>query len=160
LTATNPLNAPLVLSNLTVITSSDDLAVETIPELILDPYQTRTVSINIAAHQATRIEVLSASFLFHRFLPCTQSLARKGKRLQITKAHKVEPTYGKDTSLTVEIERGGATFEVTLEGAGHMFDGEEVEGVLRIRNGKVAVEGLRLLTSDMGMIRLKGKEGM
>jgi hypothetical protein len=159
LTAVNPLNTPLILTNLTLSTGeSESLDIETIPEVInLKPYETRKILIHITAHRPGTIEITSVSFLFHRFLPCTQSLIKKGKRLHATKAQRIGASYRRDTSLTVDVGIEGVRMDVRLEGIPEdLYEGEAVEGVLLVKNtGKRAIEGIQLLISEVGMIRLK-----
>ena len=158
LVASNPLNAPLILANITVLTEpSQDLTIEIIPDLTLEPYETRFLSIPITATAPTTITITSVSFSFHRFFPCTQSLTRRGKRLHATKAHRLTPTYGTDTSLTVEIGAARPLLRVELDNEPEaVFEGEQVEMGLRLHNnGKVAVGRIQLVSSDMDILRLR-----
>ena len=99
--------------------------------------------------------------MFHRFFPCSQSLERRGKRLYATKAQRIVPAYADDTSLHVEVGRSRPRATVELEGVpDSLYLGEEVEGIIRATNtGRLAVDGVQLFTSEMGMIRLKHPDG-
>ena len=100
--------------------------------------------------------------MFHRFLPCTQDLRRRGKRLHATKAQRLTPTYAEATTLT--IIAGPPRPQLTVEAVDlrpMVYAGEEVSGALRITNiGKVAVEDVQVLTSEAGAIRLNHSIGM
>ncbi len=50
-----------------------------------------------------RITLSSINFLFHNMLPCRQLLAKRGKRLFSTKQERLEPSYAKDDSLTIQV---------------------------------------------------------
>ncbi|WWD16547.1 hypothetical protein CI109_100974 [Kwoniella shandongensis] len=161
LVATNPLNAPLTLTNLTVsFDPTDEVEVETIADLYLEPYETRWVSLSVTARKPTTLRLSKASFMFHRFFPCDQSLEKKGKRLQATKAQRLKPTYAEDTSLTIAVLPARARVEAELIGVPDVvYEGEAVEAELKIRNaGKVGVEDLRVIWSEYGMVRRKRVE--
>jgi hypothetical protein len=162
LTAVNPLNTPLSLTNLTLsATPSENLTIETIPEVTLEPYESRVISFSMISPVPTTIEIQSASSLFHRFLPHIQPLKRKGRRLFGTKAQRLETAYGEDQSLVVDVVTARAGIEVELEvGEEELWEGEEVEGVLRIRNnGKFGVEAVHVLSNETGVIHIKSSSG-
>ncbi|OCF74953.1 hypothetical protein I204_03799 [Kwoniella mangroviensis CBS 8886] len=160
LSATNPLNAPLILKDVTVaFDTTENINIESIPEITLDPYETRTISISVTPLSASlsTIKLSNVTFLFHEFLPCTQSLIRKGKRLHATKAQRINPTYAEDQSLTVSITPSQAGLYVELEGIPEMlYEGEEVEGKVRLKNrGKLKIGNLGMIWNDYGSIRRK-----
>jgi hypothetical protein len=160
LMAANPLNATLVLKDITVnIDGADDVSVETVSELVLEAYETRLITIAVTVNKATTVTITHATFLFHRFFPCIQSLLRKGKRLHATKAQRINPTYGTDTTLTVEIKAARPSLAVELTGVPDvLYEGEEVEGMLRMTNtGRVTVEDVWLMLSEAGVVRLRRK---
>lgn len=151
MTATNPLNAPLVLSNLSIQTSPEDaLTVTAVDDVELEPYESRIISIPVLSPRMTTVTISSVSFSFHRFFPCEQSLEQRGKRLQATKAQRITPTYGKDNSLVVAIGRPRPTLCIEWEEMpDEVYAGEQVQAKLRIRNaGKVAIEDVQLVASD------------
>jgi hypothetical protein len=151
LTAMNPLNAPLVISDLTIQASPvDALAITAIDDIELEPYETRTISIPVVASKTSTVTINSASFSFHRFFPCEQSLEQRGKRLHATKAQRITPTYGKDNSLVVEIGEPRPILCMEWEDLPEeVYAGEQVKAKLRVRNaGKVAVENVQLVLSD------------
>ena len=162
LTAINPLNSSLVITDLTAQTSlpSD---IETIPEIILEPNETRQILLSITVPSASTISLTSVSYLFHRFLPVTQPLTKRGKRLHSTKAQRLNPSYGVDDSLVVVVEerRPAIIASFRWEGLGHegeMWEGQEIDGVLEIENtGLVGVGNVELAINEFGMIRLKGQ---
>ena len=147
----NPLNAPLAISNLSLVTSpADALTVTPVADFELEPYESRVIPIEVVAKERTTVSFASTSFLFHRFFPCTQSLERRGRRLHATKAQRVSPTYAKDTSLTVEIGESRPSFALEwVDVPDELFVGEQATVSLRVRNtGKVAVENLQLAISE------------
>jgi len=159
LIATNPLNCPLALTNVRITADSDDLSTESLSEVILEPYETRIISLPITATKPGTITIKSVKFDFHRFFPCEQPLARRGRRLHATKQQRVEPTYANDTSLNVEIQQARPFISARLEGVPDdmfdMFVGEQVEGTLVIRNeGKIAFGGVQLFVNELGCVRL------
>jgi len=102
------------------------------------------------------ITIKSVKFDFHRFFPCEQPLARRGRRLHSTKQQRVDPAYANDTSLNVEIQQARPVISATLEGLPDaMFVGEQVGGTLVIRNdGKIAFGGVQLFVNKLGCLRL------
>ncbi|WVQ94767.1 hypothetical protein IAU59_001848 [Kwoniella sp. CBS 9459] len=162
LVATNPLNAPLVLSDLTVSfdASEEDVEVETIEEISLEPYETRVISLTVTPGSATTLHLSQVTFLFHRFFPCVQSLGRKGRRLHATKAQKLTPSYAEDTSLTVHVTPSRAILGVELIDIPEtVYAGEEVEGSIRVVNrGKVGVQDLEMMWSHYGVVRRRASD--
>lgn len=151
MTATNPLNAPLVLSDLAIKTSpADALTITAVDDIELEPYESRIISIPVVASKTATVTISSVSFSFHRFFPCEQSLEQRGKRLHATKAQRITPTYGKDNSLVVEIGQPRPILCIEWETLpDEVYAGEQVQAKLRIRNaGKVAVDNVQLATSD------------
>ncbi|WWC87846.1 uncharacterized protein L201_002743 [Kwoniella dendrophila CBS 6074] len=158
LEATNPLNAPLALKDITI--AFDDTAeinVETISEISLDPYETRTISISVVPLSSTTLKLTNVSFLFNRFFPCTQSLIRKGKRLHGTKAQRITPSYAEDSSLTIHVTSSRAGLYVELQGIPDiLYKGEEVQGTLRLVNrGKLDISDIGMIWNEYGVIRRK-----
>ena len=161
LLAVNPLDAPLKISELTLVTSpAEPLTVTPVADFELEPYESRVVPIQVVASTESTITITAASFLFHRFFPCSQSLERKGQRLHTTKAQRITPTYAKDSSLTVAIGQSRPRVELEWsETPEEVFVGEQVELRVRARNaGKVAVENLQLFMNE-DVLRSSGKYG-
>ena len=160
LIATNPLNCSLALTNVRITADSDDLSTESLSEVILEPYETRIISLPITATKPGTITIKSVKFDFHRFFPCEQLLARRGRRLHATKQQRVEPTYANDTSLNVEIQQARPVVSASLEGVPDiMYVGEQVGGTLVIRNeGKIAFGGVQLFVNELGSVRLANGE--
>ena len=158
LTATNPLDSPLVLSDIRVFADRPEaISVDPIPEITLDPYETRLIRIAITASKAANMTVEHVSFMYHRFFPCTQSLQRRGKRLHTTKAQRLKAEYADDKSLTIVIEEAKPCLTAQLVDVPKvLYAGEEVEAAIILKNtGKIAVEEVQLLLSETGMIRLR-----
>jgi len=150
----------LALSDLKLITSSpENLEIDPIEEITLEPYESRTLSISVTARQTSTITIEAVSFSFHRFFPCTQPLEKRGQRLHGTKQQRVTPTYAKDTSLTVEVGRSRPRIEVDWPNMPEdMYEREAVEIDLRVRNtGKVAVENLQMILNE-DVLRMKNSE--
>jgi hypothetical protein len=106
------------------------------------------------------ITIKSVKFDFHRFFPCEQPLARRGRRLHATKQQRFESTYANDTSLNVEIQQARPVMSASLEGIPDaMFVGEQVAGTLVLRNeGKIAFEGVQLFVNELGCVRFAESE--
>jgi hypothetical protein len=157
LVATNSLNCQLALTNVRVTVSGvDDVATESLTEVVLDPYETRLISLPIKVSEPGTITIETVKFDFHRFFPCEQPLSRRGRRLHTTKQQRITPTYATDTSLNVEIQSARPLISASLKGLPQMiFVGEEVAGTLEIRNeGTVAFQGVQIFASEQGSIRL------
>jgi hypothetical protein len=158
LLAVNPLNCPLSLSNLHITTDCpDDVSVKPISDVQLEPYESLVILAEITANKPTTFTVTSVEYVFHQFFPCSQLLARKGKRLNATKAHRLTATYAADTSLTVTVEPSRPSLRASFQGLPHeLYEGEEVEGVIQLENvGKVAVDHVQFLANVRGVVRIK-----
>lgn len=155
LIANNPLNAPIVLENLTVgVEPAAAVEVQTIDQVALAPYETGAIQLAITPKSQGPFTVANASFTFHRFLPCVESLERKGKRLFATKQQRLKPMYAKDTSLTVHAEATRPRLEIELTGVpGSMLEGELVDAEITLRNkGTLGVENVQLITNHYGAV--------
>lgn len=162
LVATNPINAPLFLSDIALAFSpSDNITVSPVDEITLNPYETRAICVNVTANGAMSttsvIRLFGVSFRFHKFFPCTQSLERKGRRLHATKAHRLTPTYASDTSLSLSIIPERPRLDVDLVGIpDRVFVGEEVGGIIRVKNpGRKTVKDLKMIWTKGVLIRRK-----
>lgn len=155
LVATNPLNAPIVLADL-ALDLDGDANILTRDDIALEPYESRQIALTVTPKSAGTLSVKAARFTFHRFLPIVQSLHRRGKRLQATKAQRVTPTYAEDTSLTVHIEATAPRVIAHIIGVPDaVYAGEVVDAELRLRNsGTLPVEDVQLLTSHCGVVSL------
>jgi len=158
--ASNPLSTALVVSDITVSVDGAAADVETIKEVTLEPYETRVISVGITPKAAGAFTISAASFRFHGFLPITQSLERRGKRLHATKAQRLTPTYAKDTTLTVNAVEGAPRVVVTLHGVpDQLYEGEVVDATITLHNaGKSEVENVQAVCSHYGVISLMDAE--
>jgi hypothetical protein len=157
LVATNPLNTPLVLSDITVTVDGSEVEVDTLEQVELEEYETRTISVGITPKAAGSFVVSAASFGFHRFLPITQTLERRGKRVHATKAQRLTPTYAKDTTLTVNAVQGAPRVVVQLRCVpDHLYEGEVVDAEISLHNaGKADVEMVQAVCSHYGVLSLR-----
>jgi hypothetical protein len=132
------------------------MSTESLSEVVLEPYETRLISLPIKIDKPGTITIQSVEFDFHRFFPCEQPLARKGRRLHGTKQQRVTPTYANDTSLKVEIGDAWPMVSARVEGLPDMmYVGEQVRGTLEIRNeGSIAFSDIQLFVNEQGCIRL------
>jgi hypothetical protein len=160
LCATNPLNSPLALKDMRVTADGiDDLGTESLDEVVLEPYETRIISLPLRVDTPSTITIRSVKFNFHRFFPYEQVLARRGRRLHATKEQRITPTYSTDTSMSVQIEPARPVISARLAGLPDtVFAGEEVVGTIEIRNdGKVAFENVQLFLDPQGCVRIAGR---
>lgn len=159
LVAENPLNAPIVISDLT-LDLDGDADISTREEITLDAYESRQIVLTVTPKSAGALTVKAARFTFHRFLPIVQSLERRGRRLHATKAQRLTPTYAADTSLTVHVENTTPRVIAHIIGVPDVvYAGEVVDAELRLRNsGTLPVEDVQLLTSHYGVISLASDE--
>ncbi|WWC60272.1 uncharacterized protein I303_102840 [Kwoniella dejecticola CBS 10117] len=156
LLATNPLNTSLVLKDLTVqLDSSDHCDVESISEISLEPYESRTISISVTPTSPATLRVTNVTFLFHGFFPCAQSLVKRGKRLDSTKAQRISPTYAEDTSLTMNVTTSKAGLLAHLEGIpDELYEGQIVEGQIILSNkGQTIIAELGMIWNAHGIVR-------
>lgn len=157
MTATNPLNSRLTLSDTRIALSGpSDITSELLDEVELEPYESRVLSMAVTIPDPGTYTLKSVHFNFNRFFPYEQSLARKGRRLHATKQHRIHPTYADDTTLTVSIEPSRPTATVLIDGPpGPVYEGEEVPMTLLIRNtGTVPFDQVQLYSESATSIRL------
>ncbi|WWC68664.1 uncharacterized protein I206_102596 [Kwoniella pini CBS 10737] len=156
LIATNPLNAPLTLNNITLaFDHTDKVSTENIESVSLEPYETRMIHISVTPLSPSTIRLKDVSFSFHGFFPCTQSLVKRGKRLHSTKAQRITPTYAEDTSLTVDVTASRAILTAHLAGIpDNLFEGSVVGGRIRLSNrGKTNINDIGMIWNEYGVIR-------
>lgn len=161
--ATNPLNAPLILRNISLgVDQKDAVSVNTIDEIALDAYESRFVTIDVTANKSGALSFESVTFLFHGFLPYTQPLRRRGKRLAATKEQRIRPTYGEDRSLRVSISEAMPCLSAEmLDWPSELYEGEEVQVTLTLRNtGSLPVRDIALSVSERGWLRVPSIAGM
>lgn len=152
LVAQNPLNSSLVISDIHLTSSPANAFTVTTPvsDITLEPYETQVILIPVVVTSPSAVTIDSVNFLFHKFFPCTQSLTRKGKRLYGTKAQRINPTYGKDSTLTVDVGRPRPRLRLDLIAVPEeVYAGEQVEISLQVENtGKVAVDTLQVVLNE------------
>ena len=161
-TATNPLNCRLALSDIRVsLSGTDDISTDSLGEVELEAYETQTLSIPISISNPGKYTVKSVHFNFNRFFPYEQMLARKGRRLHATKQQRIEPTYADDATLTISIEPSRPTAVVSLEAStGYVYEGEEVPLTLHIRNtGTFPLEQIQLFSEGLSSLRVDVEAG-
>lgn len=158
LLASNPLNAPVLLADLTLQVEGD--ADVELSEVSLEPYETRYVELAVTPKASGPITIKSASFLFHGFLPVLESLERRGRRLHATKAQRLTPTYAKDTSLTLHAETAAPRLAADLIGVpSSVYAGEIIAAELHLRNsGTLPVEDVQLVSNHYGVLTLSNTQ--
>lgn len=157
LTATNPLNSRLTLSDIRVsLSGTDEISSDSLDEIELEPYESRVLAIPISLPKPGKYTVNSVRFNFNRFFPYEQTLARKGRRLHATKQHRIQPTYADDTTLTISIEPSRPTATVSIDTPpGPVHEGEEVPMTIHIRNtGTVPFDQVQLFTERASPLRV------
>lgn len=155
-TASNPLNSHLVLSDVRAVFGDSEETTEAMDEITLEPYETRILSLPVQFETPGSYTLRSVKFNFHRFFPYEQELARKGKRLHATKQQRLEPTYAADTSLTVIVEKARPVMSASLDGpSDSVLLGEAVPLTLRIRNdGTIPFDRVQLFTDQASSIHI------
>ena len=151
LVARNPLAVEVVLSDLR-LTTEPPIDISLIDEINLRPQEARTISFRIVPSEIASYTITSISFLFHNFFPCTQSLAKRGKRLHATKVQRLKPAYAADRSLTIEVGPSRPRLAAHINCPSEMFLGEVVERTLLVENvGITPIYSLDLFTSESGI---------
>ncbi|GLB36017.1 putative ER-Golgi trafficking TRAPP I complex 85 kDa subunit [Lyophyllum shimeji] len=110
----NPLDTDVNLSNLTVLvedsrakepsSSAAFAEVETISDVLLGPKESRMVPIGVKSTRAGSLVITHATYDFLSLLPCSESLASRGRRLHDTPPQRQKPTYAPDRIIKVEVE--------------------------------------------------------
>ncbi|WVQ74505.1 hypothetical protein IAR50_004106 [Cryptococcus sp. DSM 104548] len=162
LTVTNPLDSPLLISELDLqFDPPSAVELETYPNITLDPYESRSLSCSVlvpASYPSSGIiKLLGVSFKFNGYFPCTQNLAKRGKRLNAIKAQRLQPTYAEDTSLTVFLSaERPRVLAKWVDLPENVYEGEIMESAVRIRNvGNNSVEEVGMIWSEGVFVRKK-----
>ncbi|KAI0686194.1 ER-golgi trafficking TRAPP I complex 85 kDa subunit-domain-containing protein [Earliella scabrosa] len=103
------------LSSLTVTvreTSSKDVdttqdCVEVIEDVTLGPRDTRTIPIDVKCSRPASLVIAHATYEFFALLPCTESLAVRGRRLNDTPIQRQGKVYAPDILIKIEVEEAG-----------------------------------------------------
>ncbi len=139
----NPLACQASISHLKVEVSLDSASeqsdgVETPPAapFTLAAGEARDVELYVTAKQVGNLRISAVTFTLQDELPVRQALdGKKGKRLNQTRAHKLEPTYGPDTTLTCSIGQPRPVVQLSVtEWPSSMLLGEEFACTLSIAN--------------------------
>ncbi|KAH7104622.1 ER-golgi trafficking TRAPP I complex 85 kDa subunit-domain-containing protein [Auriculariales sp. MPI-PUGE-AT-0066] len=113
----NPLPVEIVMTKVRIHVETAEKAqrpdVETLDEIILAPKESRTVSVAVIAHHASKLRLTHLTYSFLSLLPMRESLARRGKRLDATPAQRQTPTYTPDTVLTVDVGNDAPRLDVS-----------------------------------------------
>ena len=113
----NPLSAEITLANVTVLVAGKDgsdlvdpssVTAEILALITLPPKGQVTVSLKITARKAAPLSFPSLSYNFLSLLPCTESLATRGRRLNDTAAQRQSVMYAPDVLVQVDVQEGGA----------------------------------------------------
>ncbi|EGO05173.1 hypothetical protein SERLA73DRAFT_68802 [Serpula lacrymans var. lacrymans S7.3] len=120
----NPLDAEINISNVTLIvkeslshdpqSASTFVEVENIEEITLGARESRTVPISIKSCRATSLIVSHVTYDFLSLLPSTESLARRGRRLQDTPQQRQTVMYAPDIHVKVEVEEASQKLNVVF----------------------------------------------
>ncbi|CED84527.1 Protein with predicted involvement in meiosis (GSG1) [Phaffia rhodozyma] len=170
LAARNPLDAQLILGDITIeaaITGAKDaksspegLEIEVVSEVVLEPREIRMIPIKVTSSVIQKVSFTHASFRFHNLLPCRQSLLRKGKRLNVTRAQRLTPTYSPDVSLTIDITPARPILNINLEELPLVIgEGESVLCMVDITNkGSAELTDLRMMANEETVLRIANIE--
>ncbi len=163
LVASNPMNAAIKISRLTVEVDSLDtdgqatgIEVESVDDFDLAPLETRELNVRITSATAGSYRMSSVTFLFHDMLPCKQSLKKKGKRLFGTKQERLEAAYAQDTSLDISIGSAAPNIQVDLDALPSILLHGELRSVpvTFTNTGTLRINRLEVLSSVPGFLML------
>lgn len=107
------------------------------------------IYVAVKATACTTFKFTQLSFRFNDLLPCTETLAGKGKRLNKTREQLVLPTYKDDVSLVVSVRSPIPILSITLDELPDcIYAGEARVTVITLTNtGQVALKDLKGLCS-------------
>lgn len=108
------------------------------------------VSFSIQSSKLSSLQVTGLSFLLSGIVPFSQSLKKRGRRLNATREQRLTPTYAPDQSLLVKVRAPKPSLKIQLkEGPLELFTGEERKATLILQNvGSVSLQDLRVLVED------------
>ena len=177
ITLQNPLKAEITLANVTVLVAGQDgsdlvdptsVEAETLALITLPPRGQVTVSMKITARSAISLSFPSLSYAFLALLPCTESLATPGRRLNDTPTQRQSVMYGPDIPVEIAVQESCARLQCRFIAPFEMYDvsgedkhqeeisvldGEIRKETLTIRNvGDRMVEDIWLVPPDEGSI--------
>jgi hypothetical protein len=116
----NPLNTEVTLASVTAsvagkngtdLIDPSSVEAETLALITLPPKGRVTVSLSITARNATSLSFPSLSYTFLSLLPCTESLATRGKRLNDTPTQRQSVMHGPDVLVEIDVQESGAQLQ-------------------------------------------------
>lgn len=153
----NPISAEITLTNVKPAiagmngaalaedsSSSSSLEIETLPQITLPPKGQVVVSFRITSHSTANstLSFTSISFNFLSLLPCTESLATKGKRLNDTPAQRLGAVYAPDVLVQIDVREAGARLASRFIAPFEMTDDDDDEDDTKtMRSGIVGNSG-------------------
>ncbi|OJA16247.1 hypothetical protein AZE42_00079 [Rhizopogon vesiculosus] len=129
ITLRNPLDTVVTLANLTVIVESssgdaawvrENVAFETIGEIVLDANELRTISVAVKSSKPASLTVTGLAYDFLGLLPTLESLARRGRRLQQTPQQRQTVVYTPDVFLKLDVEEASQELAVAFVDDGQL----------------------------------------
>lgn len=150
----NPLNTEITLAGVTVsvagkngadLVDPSSVEAETLALITLPPKGQVTVSLKITARNATSLSFTSLSYTFLSLLPCTESLATRGRRLNDTPTQRQSVMYGPDVLIQIDVQESGARLQSRFIAPFEMHDdtGEEKhQEEISVVDGEIRKEAL------------------
>jgi hypothetical protein len=114
----------------------------------------RQIRLALTSQIKATFRITSVSYLLNGVLKCTETLARRGKRLHATKEQLINPTYAQDTSLDVAVREPVPTLNADLSDLPTtLFEGESVLCHIRLSNpGSVPLSDLVVISDHPSMV--------
>ncbi|CAE6431018.1 unnamed protein product [Rhizoctonia solani] len=135
----NPLDAEVVLSDLTLTVDapeSIDFTIESLSEVGLRSKETRLLHMGLTCQSPGTITISHITYSFLSLLPITEPLTWRGARLHATPEQRQGKSYGPDHIVRVQILPRGARLDVELaEADSHpMRLGEMRKAIMRLEH--------------------------
>ncbi|KDN47718.1 hypothetical protein K437DRAFT_267765 [Tilletiaria anomala UBC 951] len=112
-----------------------NLAETTVSEVTVRPFESRWVDVELVPKHAGKLLLHTITFILNENVPIRQALTKRGKRLNKTRAQKLEPTYAEDATLRVTITDARPTVALDVQQwQPSLLEGEEVKYQLSLRN--------------------------
>ncbi|KAI0715153.1 ER-golgi trafficking TRAPP I complex 85 kDa subunit-domain-containing protein [Earliella scabrosa] len=168
----NPLEVDVTLSNLTVTvretsskdvdTTQDFVEVEVIEDVTLGPRDTRTIPIGVKCSRPASLVIAHATYEFFALLPCTESLAVRGRRLNDTPIQRQGKVYAPDLLIKIEVEEAGQRLHAHFVDDRHLMlaQGEyKHQRVWLTNSGTRSISELWLLTGEQDELWVDTDDG-
>lgn len=136
-----------------------EVEVQPLESIPFAPFERKRIQLRVVARKAGKLRASSLHYLLNGKIPIRQTLEKQGKRLNKTKAQKIDTVYDTDKTLFIDIHEPRPNLQITLENTPvSLYESEEVKCRLQIRNTSSLDAGnVAILISDPSSFTLNSE---